>query len=239
MEKYGFIYLWFDKKHKRFYIGRHWGTENDGYICSSSNMRNNHNNRSHDFKRRIISRIYTSNEDLIIEEQRWLDMIKPEELNEKYYNKTKSSTTPSTKGYKHSVETIEKIKKGNRGKTISEETKQLLREANRKQFENKEQREIRKQKSLELWSDPEYIKKQKLMRSTPGFYKGFTGKHSEESKQKMREAHLGHKHTEKSKNKLSKLSKDTIWINNGEYNKRINKYEKIPEGFTKGILKNG
>lgn len=28
-EKYGFVYIWFDKKHKRFYIGCRWGTEND------------------------------------------------------------------------------------------------------------------------------------------------------------------------------------------------------------------
>lgn len=24
-DKYGFIYLWHDKKHNRFYVGSHWG----------------------------------------------------------------------------------------------------------------------------------------------------------------------------------------------------------------------
>ena len=38
-EKYGFIYIWYDRKHQRYYLGRHWGTENDGYICSSNKMR--------------------------------------------------------------------------------------------------------------------------------------------------------------------------------------------------------
>ena len=35
MEKYGFVYIWFDRKHKRYYIGCHWGHEDDGYVCSS------------------------------------------------------------------------------------------------------------------------------------------------------------------------------------------------------------
>lgn len=35
MEKHGFVYIWFDKKKNMFYIGSHWGHEQDGYICSS------------------------------------------------------------------------------------------------------------------------------------------------------------------------------------------------------------
>ena len=38
MEKYGFVYIWYDRKHKRYYIGSHWGSEDDGYICSSTHM---------------------------------------------------------------------------------------------------------------------------------------------------------------------------------------------------------
>jgi hypothetical protein len=85
-EKYGFVYLWFDKKHKRYYVGCHWGTEDDGYICSSRWMRKSYNRRKNDFKRRIISRIYTNRSDLIDEEYRFLQMIKPEELKIRYYN---------------------------------------------------------------------------------------------------------------------------------------------------------
>lgn len=36
--KYGFVYLWFDRKHKRYYVGCHWGTTEDGYVCSSSDV---------------------------------------------------------------------------------------------------------------------------------------------------------------------------------------------------------
>ncbi len=86
MEKYGFVYIWRDRKYNRYYIGCHWGNENDGYICSSSWMKNVYKYRSQDFKRRILSRIYTNKKDLLKEEFRWLLMIKSSELKKKYYN---------------------------------------------------------------------------------------------------------------------------------------------------------
>lgn len=54
MSKYGFVYLWFDRKHKRYYVGCHWGTEDDGYICSSQWMHQSIKYRPQDFKRRIL-----------------------------------------------------------------------------------------------------------------------------------------------------------------------------------------
>jgi len=86
MEKYGFVYIWYDCKHKRYYIGCHWGFENDGYICSSSNMTSAYKRRRQDFKRKIISKVYTNKKDLLEEEYRWLSMIKKEELGKRYYN---------------------------------------------------------------------------------------------------------------------------------------------------------
>ena len=29
-EPYGFVYIWYDRKYKKYYIGSHWGYENDG-----------------------------------------------------------------------------------------------------------------------------------------------------------------------------------------------------------------
>ena len=84
--KYGFVYIWFDRKHKRYYIGSHWGNPNDGYICSSDNMKHNYKNRSQDFKRRILKRIYTNRLDLLHEEQRWLDMVPKHKFGFQYYN---------------------------------------------------------------------------------------------------------------------------------------------------------
>lgn len=85
-EKFGFIYIWRDKKHNRYYIGSHWGTEDDGYICSSRWMNKAYKRRPNDFKRRIISRVTSSRKDLLLEEQRWMDFIKPEEVKIRYYN---------------------------------------------------------------------------------------------------------------------------------------------------------
>jgi hypothetical protein len=90
MEKYGFIYIWYDRKHKKFYIGMHWGIENDGYICSSNWMRDAYNRRPEDFKRKILDRIYTNRQDLYNREKYWLSFIKEEELKNKYYNLSKN-----------------------------------------------------------------------------------------------------------------------------------------------------
>lgn len=82
----GFVYIWRDKKHNRYYIGSHWGQEDDGYICSSLWMKRSYKRRPNDFRRRILSRITTSRLDLLDEEQRWLNKIKPEEIKIRYYN---------------------------------------------------------------------------------------------------------------------------------------------------------
>jgi hypothetical protein len=86
MKKYGFVYLWYDKKHKRYYVGCRWGDENDGYICSSPWMLQGVKHRPKDFKRRILTKVYTNRQGLLEEEYRWLSMIKKEELGKKYYN---------------------------------------------------------------------------------------------------------------------------------------------------------
>jgi hypothetical protein len=84
-EKSGFIYIWRDRKHRRYYIGSHWGTEDDGYICSSGWMNRAYKLRPLDFKRRIIVRI-DKRANLLDEERRWLSMIKPSEIKRRYYN---------------------------------------------------------------------------------------------------------------------------------------------------------
>lgn len=85
-EKFGFIYIWFDKKRKRYYVGSHQGVENDGYICSSNWMRDVYRRRPDDFKRRIIKRMVCTRKELFEEENKWLSLIKKEELGKKYYN---------------------------------------------------------------------------------------------------------------------------------------------------------
>ncbi len=83
----GFVYIWRDRKHNRYYVGSHWGTIDDGYVCSSTWMRNAYRKRPQDFKRRILKSNITDRKLLHLEEERWLQMMKPEELKgSRYYN---------------------------------------------------------------------------------------------------------------------------------------------------------
>ena len=121
-EKYGFVYIWFDKKHKRFYIGCRWGNENDGYVCSSKWMKNAYKLRPEDFKRRILSRIYSNREDLLEAEYRWLSKIKPEELGNKYYNIYNHHFGHwSSDEFKAKI-TAEKMSKSNKGKITAKDS---------------------------------------------------------------------------------------------------------------------
>lgn len=86
MKKYGFVYLWYDKKKKMYYVGSHWGTEDDGYVCSSRWMMKAYKRRPDDFKRRILKRVYTNQLELLDEEQKIFDKISPHESGAKYYN---------------------------------------------------------------------------------------------------------------------------------------------------------
>lgn len=77
----GFVYIWLDKKHKRFYIGSHWGFPTDKYICSSTWMRDAYKRRPEDFKRRILETVHTTRDDLYE-----LALIQDEKLGKRYYN---------------------------------------------------------------------------------------------------------------------------------------------------------
>lgn len=150
IEKYGFVYIWYDKKHKRFYIGSHWGTEIDGYVCSSTWMKQAYKRRPQDFKRRILKRVYTSRLDLLNEEQRWLDMINDTEMATRslkegykirYYNVTKQ-TSPQWHHYenKRKQEIKDKIGKYNKGKNTGPRDPSVgkaISEAKKKSFQNK------------------------------------------------------------------------------------------------------
>jgi hypothetical protein len=132
MKKYGFIYIWYDRKHKRYYIGSHWGTEDDGYVCSSNWMKQAYKRRSSDFKRRILER-FDSKKELTEREHKWLKMIKPEELKGvRYYNFYNFrfghwSTMEDSKTIGQKISEHHKKYDGwgewSRGKEVSEETR--------------------------------------------------------------------------------------------------------------------
>lgn len=128
-EKYGFVYIWYDRKRKKYYIGSHWGTENDRYICSSNIMRKAYNRRKEDFSRRIIGRVYTNRNDLLEQEHNWL--LLAESRKDRYYNisfMTKNSWWCDVDQKLTVGQKISKSKKGQGvGRKHSEETKAKMR----------------------------------------------------------------------------------------------------------------
>lgn len=236
-EKYGFIYIWFDKKNTRFYIGSHWGYENDGYICSSRMMRQAYNRRPEDFKRRIISRIYSNREDLLLEEERWLKMIDPDKTTPRnttvesrqsvrYYNinlGTQSRWWSSDSNRMTIGQKISAAKKGKSNPCSSEKAK-AISEAKKASF-------TRKQETLGYKMSPEHIAKMaatktgkpqssesNAKRSTTiqsliasGVKLGTQGLLSDETKRKIGNAHRGMKRTKETcKNIAQSVSKAYI-----------------------------
>jgi hypothetical protein len=136
MNQYGFVYLWRDKKYNRYYIGSHWGTEDDGYVCSSRWMKQAYAKRPDDFARKILKRIYSNRTELLQEEYRFLSMIQEDQLGKRYYN-INNHKPGHWAIYENSRKTVgqkisEKNKanpnfgKWNAGKQLSEEVKQKI-----------------------------------------------------------------------------------------------------------------
>jgi hypothetical protein len=199
-EKYGFVYIWYDKKHKRYYVGCHWGTEDDGYICSSSWMMKGYKRRPADFKRRILKSNITSKVDLYLEEGRWLSMIDKSEIkpiNEtpRYYN-LKISTDNLWHQYDEKVKTIgEKISAAKKGKSTgpcSTETRDKISKSNTGKKRTEEMNLANSERSKG--------------RISPNKGK----KMSEDQKQKLREINLGKKASDATRKKLSDRLKGRI-----------------------------
>jgi len=97
----GYIYVWYDTKAKLFYIGGHKGRVEDSYICSNAMMLRAYRKRPQTFKLKILEYVNGDNKVLREAEQRWLNMIKDEELywtpniynkSVRYYNQKKHSS---------------------------------------------------------------------------------------------------------------------------------------------------
>ena len=86
----GYVYLWYDTRAKFFYLGGHKGKVEDSYICSNKMMLRAYKKRPETFKFRVLEYVYGDNKALREAEQRWLNMIKDEELywTPNIYNKT-------------------------------------------------------------------------------------------------------------------------------------------------------
>ena len=184
MEKHGFVYIWYDRKHKRYYIGCHWGCIDDGYICSSTWMKSSYKRRPFDFKRRILKTNILNKKKMYEEEYRFLSLIKNDELGKKYYNLCNHQFNHWSSNEIKVKEIGEKISTTNTGKKRkphSEETRRKMSEA-------------AKNRPIEAT-----LKTNEANRGK---------KRSEESKRKMSDSQTGKKHSEETKRKISLSLKD-------------------------------
>jgi hypothetical protein len=84
------VYLWYDKKRKKFYLGSHLGLPTDGYTGSNRRFKSAQKSRPESFKRRILEYFDSiTSKELLEKEQNWLNLIKPHHLSSKYYNEKK------------------------------------------------------------------------------------------------------------------------------------------------------
>ncbi len=91
LEYNSFIYIWFDIKNEKFYIGSHLGSEKDSYIGSGFEFKKEYKIRSSDFTRNILEYCLVDEYKKLrnIEEQ-YLKKYNVEE-NPNFYNKTNSA----------------------------------------------------------------------------------------------------------------------------------------------------
>lgn len=115
-----FLYIWYDKCRKMFYVGVHEGIITDGYVSSSRWFNGEQQYRPNDFKRKIL-KIFNDRKSARKEEARFLRMIKESEFGRKYYNLKNgrpAGTSPWNKGKTniYSPETLQKMSNAKVGK---------------------------------------------------------------------------------------------------------------------------
>lgn len=211
-EEYGFVYIWYDKKMNRFYIGCHWGHINDGYICSSKWMRNAHKRRPTDFRRKILTANITDRSELLEVEFKWLSMIKESELKTKYYNLSKHhfahwSTRPDAKSIaKKSGDSRRGKSPNNDPQMLIERGKKISAKAKGRKFSPEHKEKLRQAKLGKKHSLETVAKRTSALVETWN-----NGKRKRaEPKQKMTIEEQGRLHSEN----LKKRWADPVWAEN-------------------------
>jgi hypothetical protein len=171
MEKYGFVYIWRDRKHNRYYIGSHWGTEDDAYVCSSPWMSQAYKHRPNDFKRRILEKVYSNKKQLLESEFKWISLIKESEIKSKYYN-LNIKATGHWSAYPENVKTIkDKISHGTKQAMAKPENRERYLEGlkNRNQVQTDETKRKRSDAMIKTMAEKFPNRKQRAKRGTPEY----------------------------------------------------------------------
>lgn len=124
MSKGGFVYGWYDRKHSRYYLGSHWGTLNDGYICGSRWMCKAYRKRPGDFTRHVLEFVNSTRQDLYEAEGRWLATIPEVQIGNRFYNLKKTAHGGCCQ--KHSEDTKQKMRVAALGRKVDDKTRQRM-----------------------------------------------------------------------------------------------------------------
>jgi len=112
-------------------------------------MKRSYQRRPEDFKRRLIKKVYDRKE-LLNEEQRWLNMMKPEELKNRYYNMRTKVSDPWY-GDPNKAKTVkEKIALRNREKWKDPEYRAKMEKALPETWKKANSEEVREKQRLAM-----------------------------------------------------------------------------------------
>jgi len=249
---FGFVYIWWDKKRNMYYIGSHMGDENDGYICSQNRMRMQYKREKETFKRKVIYYHPTNDrKTLLKEEQRWLEMIKDEDLKNKYYNVCRNATCNGAS---------ELISGWVKNHWKNPKKREAHIESQRKSW-TLERRKSNSKMIKEKWENGEFDDRVCIQspegraRTTKGILQWHKDNpyHSEETKLKMKVSAKKRANTLIHKERFRKVMKECnrpilkgedcdsygkTWYNNGFEQKRF-LANKVPIGWSKGTLRKG
>lgn len=128
-----FVYCWTDHGTNKLYIGAHKGTPDDGYICSSKVMSEECTKRPNDFTRQILA--HGSWPEMFVFEQAIIKGARAHR-DPGFYNQALSVGPFYTKGPR------------------SEATKIKLSQITKKQFENQENRDDARDRTIQQFENP-------------------------------------------------------------------------------------
>jgi len=240
----GFVYIWYDRKRKWFCIGSHMGSLDDGYTSSTGFMDSAIKKRPHDFKRRILEFYYGNDpKELFALEQKYLDMIKDEELclgenkhngTIRYYNVKKNASGlsgraasvlkkqfwDSNRGAERKKIMSKEMQNNNFGsfrinRAHTEESKQKITDS-KKGKKSTQSSEDRSNIMKDLWQQPDFIEKMKNRKGP--------------DPEKTRAFHAGRKRTNTTKNNISESLKGKP--KSDEHKDNLKKAAKTRKPFT-------
>lgn len=215
----GFVYIWINKVNGKKYLGSHLGTVDDGYIGSGLAF-----NRAikkygiSNFERIIVEYVNTNLKELRECEQYYLNLYEAAKSDE-FYNISPNASLgwAQLKGRPKPDKFKEMVSKRHKNKIVSEETKELIRQAAYKR--PKDSVETRKKKG-------DWFRNKKYFTNGSEEIRCFPGEEPEGWIQGRRD---------EEKEKLRNKTKGMVLCNNGIEQKLFQK-DSIPDGWIQGML---